>query len=416
MRLVDLIVLAACYALSTTLVLANGAETAGTEPRKAVSVTFGDRGELIVDGKRRFVRGGYRSGDGDGLAERLSSAADAGFDMVHDYHFESMKVTDGAQEYIQQARTYLRRADQLGLGVFLGLPRKAVAQGDEQTIAQIVKALSSEHALWMWYVFDEPNPNKVSVDAVARVHALLRRLDPRHPAIILANKPHTAQQYQPHCDVLWFDRYPITATSVHTASLRSQADALKTARSAAGAGKPVWPVLQAFDNRGNPALRAKSKKALEMPNDSNHRPNEAELRAQAHIAIANQAMAVVYYWAPESWYSMRRDTPGVWRSLTRVLHELRELEPVLLAPDAGGVVTMNGGGGDVMLWTRASEGRVYVGVTNSNIHSPANVRLEATRGGDLKQILGDGSVRATGRGYDVRLGPAGVVVFAIGAQ
>ena len=175
-------------------------------------------------------------------------------------------------------------------------------------------------------------------------------------------------------------------------------------------------MLQAFDNRGNPKLRAKSHKPIDRPNDSNHRPNEAELRAQAHIAIAHQAMAVVYYWAPENWYSMRRDTPGVWRSLTRVLHELRELEPVLLAPDAGGVVTMKGGGDDVMMWTRANEGRVYVGVANSNIHSPANVKVEATRGGDLKQILGDGSVRATGRRYDVRLGPAGVVVFALGAQ
>jgi len=413
MRPVNLIALVACCALPATAVLANGAETAVIGPRKAVSVTFGDRGELIVDGKRRFVRAGYRSGDGDGLAERLSSAADAGFDMVHDYQFESM---NGAQEYVQQARTYLRRADQLGLGVFLGLPRKAVAQGDEQTITQIVNALSAEHALWMWYLFDEPNPGKVSVDAVARVHALLRRLDPRHPAIILANKPQTAQQYQPHCDVLWFDRYPITATSAGTASLRSQADALKTARSSADAGKPVWPVLQAFDNRGNPNLRAKSKKALERPNDANHRPNEAELRAQAHIAIANQAMAVVYYWAPENWYSMRRDTPGVWRSLSRVLHELRELEPVLLAPDAGGAVTMKGGGDDVMMWTRASDGRVYVGVANSNIHSPANVKIEAARGGASKQVLGDGSVRAAGGGYDVKLGPAGVAVFAIGAQ
>jgi hypothetical protein len=397
---------------------ATAAEVAKPTPAKGVSVSFGKRGELVVDGKPRFIRGGYRSGDGDNLTERLSSAADAGFDLVHDYRFESMNVANGAQDYIQTARSYLRRADELGLGVFLGLPREAVKQGDEQAITQIVKALSSEHALWMWYLFDEPNPNKVSPEAVSRVHDLLRRLDPQHPAIILANKPNTAQQYQPYCDVLWVDKYPFTATGESKVSLRSQSDALKTAKGAASPGKAVWPVLQAFDNRGNPNLRAKTKKPMERPNDSNHRPNEADLRAQAHLAIANQAMAVVYYWAPEDWYSMRRDTPGVWRSLSRVLRELHDLEPVLLAPDAAGAVTMKGGGNndDVSMWTRTKDGRIYVGVVNENVHSPANVKLDASRGGGVKQILGDGSVQATGNHYDVRLGPAGVVVFAIGAQ
>jgi hypothetical protein len=99
-----------------------------------------------------------------------------------------------------------------------------------------------------------------------------------------------------------------------------------------------------------------------------------------------------------------------------VLHELRDLDPVLLAPEAPGAVTMKGGGDDVSMWTRTSEGRVYVGLANENIHSPANVKLEAARGGGFKQIVGDGSVKAAGNHYDVRLGPAGVVVFAIGAQ
>src|SRR6185295_19425576 len=151
------------------------------------------------------------------------------------------------------------------------LPRQAVKQADEKMITQIVNELSSEHALWMWYLADEPNPSKVSVDAISRVYALMRRLDPKHPAIITANKPNTTQQYQPYCDILWFDHYPLSATSEKQDSLRSQSDALKMAQSAASPGKPVWPVLQAFDNRGNPKLRAKSHKEMDRPNDSNHR-------------------------------------------------------------------------------------------------------------------------------------------------
>jgi hypothetical protein len=233
---------------------------------------------------------------------------------------------------------------------------------------------------------------------------------------VLANKPHLAQMYQPYCDVLWFDRYPFTATGQEKISLRAQVDALDAARRSVPAGKPVWPVLQAFDNRGNPNLRAKSRKPMARPSDADHRPNEAELRAQAHIAIANDAPAVVFYWGPESWYSMRRDTPGVWRSLSRVVNELSDLESILLAPEADGAVTTNSRTDEVLLWTRSSGGRVYVGVANSNVHSPASLQLRSARGGGFQQILGDGIVQATGNDYDVRLGPAGVVVFAIGAR
>src|SRR5262245_61152097 len=167
MRCAQLLPAIAC-SIAWTLgpVPANAAEVAKPSPAKGVSVSFGNRGELIIDGKPRFIRGGYRSGDGDNLTERLSSAADAGFDLIHDYRFESMNVSNGVDDYVQTARGYLRRADELGLGVFLGLPREAVKQGDEQAITQIVKTLSSEHALWMWYLYDEPNPNKVSPEAV----------------------------------------------------------------------------------------------------------------------------------------------------------------------------------------------------------------------------------------------------------
>ena len=44
------------------------------------------------------------------------------------------------------------------------------------------------------------------------------------------------------------------------------------------------------------------------------------------------------------------------------------------------------------------------------------MKVEGAGGGGVKQILGDGSVQAAGNHYDVRLGPAGVVVFTIGAR
>ena len=173
----------------------------------------------------------------------------------------------------------------------------------------------------MWYVYDEPRPDTLSIEAASRVYNLLRRLDPQRPSIMLTNSDSAVRQYSPYCDVLWRDRYPIAATSLQRSSLSPIAEALETAMKTVPPGKPVWPVLQAHDNKGSPNLRKRAP-TLPRPDDRNHRPNEAELRAQAHVAIARRAMGVAYYWAPETWYSMKRETPGTWASLTRVLQEL----------------------------------------------------------------------------------------------
>ena len=93
---------------------------------------------------------------------------------------------------------------------------------------------------------------------------------------MLTNKSSTMQQYRAYCDILWFDRYPIAATSIEKSSLKPIAEALDTAMKAGPVSeKPVWPVLQAQDNKGSPTLR-KKRPDLQRPDDRTHRPNEAE--------------------------------------------------------------------------------------------------------------------------------------------
>ena len=383
--------------------------------RGAPQIAFGKRGELVIDGKPRFIRGGYRSGQVDGFTNSLRTAADAGFDLVHDYRFESF---DGdLKKYIADARAYLRRADQLGLGVFFGLPRKAVSAADEATLSAIVKGLANEHALWFWYIYDEPSPQELPLASAEKVYAMLKRLDPQRPSVILGNTPAVVDQYMPYCDLLWYNRYPIAATAPEKSSLRPLADSVRANRKAAEGRKPSWSVVQAQDNKGSPKLRAR-RPNLEKPNDRNHRPNEAELRAAAHIAIAGGSMAVVYYWGPETWYSMKTDTPGIWASLGKVVHELGELEPVLLSPPAPGTLQTVKTDDRVMTWTRSHEGKVYVGVVNMEINSPAQVTFRSPDAtGEFAPVSGNGELaRGKGGEVSVRLGPAGVLVIAAGAQ
>jgi hypothetical protein len=187
---------------------------------------------------------------------------------------------------------------------------------------------------------------------------------------------------------------------------------MKTARGR----KPSWAVLQAQDNKGSPKLRKKAPR-LPRPNDENHRPNESELRAQAHIAIAAGSMAVVYYWGPDRWYSMKTDTPGIWASLGKVVRELGELEPVLLAPPAPNPVQMLEDDDRVMTWTRVHDDELYVGLVNTDINAGAEVRFLPQGGsGPYRTVSGNGAMATENGSVNVRLGPAGVLVVAARAN
>ena len=243
----------------------------------------------------------------------------------------------------------------------------------EGGFSEIVAGLSGERALWMWYIYDEPSQATLGVEQASRVYNLMRRLDPNRPSIMLVNRVPEMLVYHPFCDVLWYDRYPIIATTEALSSLSPIAAALQKTRQSVGLRKPVWPVLQVHDNKGSPSLRSR-RPGLPAPDDENHRPNEAEIRAQAHLAIALDSMGVVYYWAPQSWYSMESDTPKVWNTLSRVVRELQGLEPVLLSTETPPAVTATGDN-KVLLWKRRHDGRIYVGLINTSLHAAQPVTL-----------------------------------------
>ena len=110
---------------------------------------------------------------------------------------------------------------------------------------------------------------------------------------------------------------------------------------------------------------------------------------------------------------MKTDTPGIWASLRKVVHELGELEPVLLSPSAPASLQVVETDDRVMTWTRVHDGKLYVGVVNMEINGPAQVTFRSPDGaGEFKAVGGNGNLSRRGGDVSVRLGPAGVLVVA----
>jgi hypothetical protein len=71
-----------------------------------------------------------------------------------------------------------------------------------------------------------------------------------------------------------------------------------------------------------------------------------------------------------------------------------------------------------MTWTRSHAGKVYVGLVNTEINSPAQVTFRYPgAAGEFATVGGNGELaRGKGGEASVRLGPAGVLVVSADAQ
>ncbi|QDU71466.1 glycoside hydrolase 5 family protein [Mucisphaera calidilacus] len=374
-------------------------------------VAYGSQGELIVDGKPLFVVGSFRSGQTDRHIDALPTAQAAGVSWVHDY--KNGRVRDlekmGFEAFLEQARAYLRRAHELGLGVAMSIPRPAVVDADEAFVARWVSELSDEPALWFWYLYDEPKPQHVPVTSISKTYKTIKRMDPNHPVVLVCHLEETNAVYHPFTDAMWPDRYPITATGREMVTTTPVYSDIQRVRQLIGPDQPIAPVLQLHDNRSIPWLR-KSNPELAMPSDADHRPTADEVRAMGHLALVGGARGFSYYWAPTYWYSLEKDAPQHWKHFTRVVHEFRDLEPIVLAdePDVD-VSLQQPAGGKTMQWSRVHDAHLYIAAVNTDVYNSVEVTLPVVRG------VSDWSVHSAYAGSRLNgnrlvLGPSGVII------
>lgn len=379
-------------------------------------------GTFLVNGKRVFPLGSYRSGLTDQRETSLPDARAAGFNLVHDYYFSRpVEDADRMQSRIEDARAYLMRAQELGLGVFLDIPRNLLRDFDknpalhEELLAQYICALSPLPSLWLWYIWDEPQIDPSYTKAfvnpanAARVHALLRRLDPQRPTVMLCNKVEPAYAFSPFCEIFWVDRYPFIASAPELSSIAPVVALLRKGQEIVQGKKPVWPVIQLQDNRVLPHLA----KNLPPIASTDHRPSPREVAAQIQACVAAGAPAVVTYHAPANQFSMK-SIPDHWEGLARVFSAARELEPVWISEEPRPNYEAIESSDKILSWTRSLDGKAYYGFVNLSVNQPSRTVIRPSASGEPAVLLGDGKLSPDGKGkLTIDLPPGGFAVFSI---
>lgn len=251
-------------------------------------------------------------------ASELSQIGGAGFKLALDY--------SGWYGSASQIQAYAREAQADGVSLIWPLnysawrdpgsgttllssyPKLAADCGcatNAGFISYAIRLAGSQPATWGYYVGDELAPS--DAPAVAALAATVRKLDPGHPLLYVANGSSnltaTLQPFASIVNVLGADAYPIgTAASLSEVAGIAQA----VGRLSRSAGSRPALVLQAFSWSQYPGA---------VHTLDPRWPTEAEMQAMRNQALAADPAMILWY----SIYDVLRsdDPAGHWRALVQ---------------------------------------------------------------------------------------------------
>jgi hypothetical protein len=260
---------------------------------------------LIMDGRPFFPIGIYSVYPVSAIEE----IKEAGFNTVHTYEYEV--------EYLKE---FVRSTENAGLKALI-YPgsRLEKSEFNMNNVKKAVRHLAKSPAILSWYLSEEPDLFNISPEEIEKERKAIRHLDPVRPASILVAGFKKYANYSDSADIFMIEIYPVPRRPI-----TEVAEHVDVARKAIGGNAPVWAVLQAFG----------------YYNDKNRgwgwerEPTFQEMKAMTYLAISRGARGIFYFTYYGSQYFIK-DSPRHWEELKAIAGELRDVYPLLVAPDVG---------------------------------------------------------------------------------
>jgi hypothetical protein len=277
---------------------------------------------------------------------------------------------------------------------------------DEAYYRENIAKYKSSPAVACWMIMDEPCGHRMPVHEVEQAYALIRELDPDHPAYmcLCPCTPTVYREYGQATDIIAIDVYPVGLQP-----LTDIAEKLEMAKADAPE-QPVWFIGQVWSWPGkveDGALRAKDKSKRTLVTAAQH-------RCMTYLALTHDnARGLMWYsFSDPDWY-LPDSNPELWAACKRVNDELIALEPVLLEANKWERVVK--GEGEVHLCLKEHEDKLYlIGVNPTEKAMPLTFNLaEENPQPEAKVLFEDRTVKLTGTTLLDRFDPLAVHVYEI---
>ena len=340
-------------------------------------------GILLRDGRPFFPIGMYGMGRYDGSYREF---ADAGFNFVHTYAFSGRF---GDEETLVSEEAGIELMDRIaadGMLILMETPRFKLSRGDIDGLRSRYQALSTHPACLFYYEEESFIHGHASYENARKWVSLLRELHPQGLICLAdwlhiddkADDPRPAGRRKAYgeelrfpeelCDVgvdYWYPFPPPEGQTeiVVPTWLEHHMDT----------DKPIWVAPQSNERHWikHPPERAKRQRW----------PLPKEYRLQAYLSVIHGATGLFYF----GHHFVGKEREAHWGDLKKVVAEISDLSPVILAPTSELAVTISGSDKlDTVLKTH--EGALYliaahreVGVVDAEFRfpfTPAEIKVK----------------------------------------
>ncbi|MBI3920051.1 MAG: hypothetical protein HY318_01440 [Armatimonadetes bacterium] len=233
---------------------------------------------------------------------------------------------------------------------------------------------------------DQPERPRLSPDEIRRQYEAIKEVDATHPVYLNLTSAFYKQfakydddTYRAFCratDLVGYDMYPVTGWG-RPDWVPLIAPVTKKLRELAPLRVPVWAILECSTK-----LQWVSQDYLDRLGHSKG-ATATELRAMVWMALLNGAKAIGYFPHRRDPYKQCEISDELQTEMKRTNRQLVDLTPVILGPDTGDSVTVEGiRGGPVEYAVKRAENevRTYLFLVNSTTHeAETRVRLAKSK-------------------------------------
>ncbi|MFV2070644.1 MAG: hypothetical protein ACC645_27055, partial [Pirellulales bacterium] len=300
------------------------------------------------------------------------------------------KLKQAGVNFVVAGGADLDAAQQAGLKV--GVSLHGHGDGWRDHIRETIKKFHGHPALLFWMMVDEPAYNRADLLDIHAAYELIYELDPVHPSYLVITRPDGYRTFGRCCDVLAIDTYPVSR-----GDYRHVGERMKRAYGLSSGDQPVWHCGQLFA----------------WPSD--RPPTPGEHRYMTYTSLMAGAKGFLWYAYQHAGWTLPDDDPPLWQAHLRLLAELSDLAPVIVAPGLPEPVDVQGGDDTVHAVVKAGPKRTFLFAANDGRSGDVSCTLSVpTEGVSEVAVYGENrTVRAEQGKIRDTFGPLDVHIYRL---
>jgi hypothetical protein len=387
-------------------------ETPLTAREQATShVTVGANGFLRVNDRPFFPIGMYS-------ASSYPEMSSAGFNATHSYAVVSGNPDLDINPTDARLKHLLDRSWTNGMRMMVELPRKAIEQAKWAQVRRRIETFRHHPGLLCWGSEERVARGRAPLTNLCALYQLVHELDPDHPLVlgdardVIKHLQKDRRNFFPDgcmdIGIWWW--YPIPLRHPDGNGLEGNekfGDVLQPPSwlTTTLSKKPLWIAIQAY----------------EKPRKGARFPTPAEYRCMAYLSIINGVKGLWFYtgsgqrdWQGKPAGLLNKRQESHWDYVQKLVRELHELSPVIMAKPAAGKITMTPSETPVEFASRELNGGVYLLAANkSGREQKVRFSAEAFAGKKVHVLYEEHAATMRGDTLEDQFEPYGVHVYRL---